>query len=89
MFCLRVTTSIRYTIKNFEKIPKGPVIIGCNHQSTWETFIFSLLFDELAIVIKQELLRKPIAGLYFKKLGCIPVNRASPILAIKTILEHG
>jgi 1-acyl-sn-glycerol-3-phosphate acyltransferase len=89
LFCLEYTAFIKYTIKNFDKIPSGQVIIGCNHQSTWETFIFSILFKELAIVIKKELLKKPIAGLYFKKLGCIPVNRASPVLAIKTILEAG
>jgi 1-acyl-sn-glycerol-3-phosphate acyltransferase len=40
-------------------------------------------------VIKSELLKKPIAGLYFKRLGCIPVNRASPILAIKTLVRYG
>jgi 1-acyl-sn-glycerol-3-phosphate acyltransferase len=80
---------IKYEIKNYEKLPQGPFIIGCNHQSTWETFIFSVLFDELAIVIKKELLKTPIAGLYFRKLGCIPVDRTSPIVAIKTLLKYG
>jgi 1-acyl-sn-glycerol-3-phosphate acyltransferase len=89
LFCLKNIAKIKYEIKNYDEVPQGIFIIGCNHQSTWETFIFSLLFDELAIVVKKELLKKPIAGLYFKRLECIPVDRASPVTAIKTLLKHG
>ncbi|MDR2458785.1 MAG: 1-acyl-sn-glycerol-3-phosphate acyltransferase [Holosporales bacterium] len=89
MFCLRKIAGVWYEIRNIENVLKEPCIIGCNHQSTWETFIFSLLFDNLSIVIKHELLRKPIAGLYFKRLGCIPIDRSSPVLAIKALVKHG
>jgi 1-acyl-sn-glycerol-3-phosphate acyltransferase len=89
LFCLKYITNIRYEIKNQNKIPNTQVIIGCNHQSTWETFIFSILINNLAIVVKKELLKKPIAGLYFKRLECIPVDRSSPITAIKTIIKFG
>ena len=89
LFCLKHLAKIDYTISGLENIPEGRFIIGCNHQSAWETFIFSILFDDLAIVIKKELLDKPIAGLYFKKLGCIPIDRSSPIKAIKTLLKSG
>jgi 1-acyl-sn-glycerol-3-phosphate acyltransferase len=89
LFCLENIVRIKYEVKNYGNIPQGPFIIGCNHQSTWETFIFSVLFNELAIVVKKELLKKPIAGLYFRKLGCIPVDRTSPVAAIKTLLKHG
>ena len=89
LFCLKHFAKIDYKITGGEKIPSGQFIIGCNHQSAWETFIFSILFDNLAIVIKKELLNKPIAGLYFKRLGCIPIDRSSPIKAIKTLLKHG
>ena len=82
-----------YTIEHAEILKyiesNTPVIIGCNHQSTWETFIFSLYFDNLAIVIKQELLNIPIAGLYFKKLGCLPIDRSHPIAAIRSLLHYG
>ena len=89
LFCLKYFSRIDYKITGMEKVPLGQFIIGCNHQSAWETFIFSILFDNLAIVIKQELLNKPIAGLYFKRLGCIPIDRSSPIKAIKTLLKYG
>lgn len=89
VFCLKYLAGIDHKLIGTENIPEGQAIIGCNHQSAWETFIFSLLFDDLAIVIKKELLKKPIAGLYFNRLGCIPVDRESPVKAIKTLLKFG
>ena len=88
LFCLKYICNINYKIENQEYLQNNtPIIIGCNHQSVWETFIFSLLFNELSIVIKKELLDLPIAGLYFRRLGCIPIDRSSPIVAIKTLVK--
>lgn len=88
LFCLKYICGIDYKIENKEYLKSDtPIIIGCNHQSAWETFIFSLFFDELSIVIKKELLDLPIAGLYFRRLGCIPIDRSSPIVAIKTLIK--
>jgi 1-acyl-sn-glycerol-3-phosphate acyltransferase len=64
-------------------------IIGCNHQSTWETFIFSILFDNLSIVVKKELFGIPIIGLYFRKLRCLPVDRSLPVSSIRSLLKYG
>lgn len=88
LFCLKYICNIDYKIENKEYLKSDtPIIIGCNHQSSWETFIFSLLFSEMSIVVKKELLDIPVAGLYFRRLGCIPVDRASPIIAIKTLVK--
>ncbi len=91
--CLKYICGIHYKIESKDNIKyikeHTPVIIGCNHQSAWETFVFSLLFDELSIVIKKELLNLPIAGTYFHRLGCIPIDRSSPINAIKSLLHSG
>ena len=93
LFCLRVFVGITYEIRGIEKlkkqIEKGEVIIGCNHQSTWETFIFSIIFDELAIVVKKELESVPIVGIFFKKLGCIPVDRDAGISSIRNLIKYG
>lgn len=90
VFCLRIFVKLNYKIVKKEFLYENtPVIIACNHQSTWETFIFSLLFEELAIVIKKELLTFPIAGLYFKRLGCIAIDRENGASAIKTLIKQG
>jgi 1-acyl-sn-glycerol-3-phosphate acyltransferase len=92
-FCLKIFEKIDYEIKNLdilkEAVNDGPVIIGCNHQSIWETFVFSKLFTELSIVIKKELLDIAIARMYFKKLGCIVINRESSVSSIRTLLKSG
>lgn len=89
LFCMKYFANVNYEIKNKDKIPNGQVIVGCNHQSAWETFIFSILFDELAVVVKKELVTTPIAGLYIKRLDSIPVDRESPVKAIKTLMKFG
>jgi 1-acyl-sn-glycerol-3-phosphate acyltransferase len=92
-FCLKNTVKIVYEIKNVkflnEMLQKTNVIIGCNHQSSWETFIFPLILDNFSPVVKKELLNIPIAGIYFKKLRGIPVDRSSPVSAIRTLLKFG
>lgn len=91
--CLKVLAGIDYRVYGLEQtkelMKKGPIIIGCNHQSAWETFIFARIFDVLSIVIKKELLSVPVAGVYFKSLGCIPVDRSSPVRSIKDLMKYG
>lgn len=93
IFCLKYIAGIKCEFKNVEilkkTLEKSPVIIGCNHQSAWETFVFATLFETVSIVVKQELFSVPIAGLYFKKLECIPIDRSSPVKSIKSILKFG
>jgi 1-acyl-sn-glycerol-3-phosphate acyltransferase len=92
-FCLKKIVKIDYEIRNLgylnEMIQKTNVIIGCDHQSTWETFIFPLILENFVPVVKKELLDVPIAGLYIRKLECIIVDRSSPILAIRSLLKFG
>jgi 1-acyl-sn-glycerol-3-phosphate acyltransferase len=90
---LKVFEKIDYKIENLdilkEAASNGPIIIGCNHQSVWETFVFSKLFGELSIVVKKELLNIPIASIYFKRLGCIAINRERGASSIRTLLKRG
>jgi 1-acyl-sn-glycerol-3-phosphate acyltransferase len=92
-FCLKYITKIDYEIKNLKLLndilQETNIIIGCNHQSTWETFIFPLILDNFSTVIKKELLNIPIASIYFKKLDCIPVDRSSPVSAIRNLIKFG
>ncbi|MDR2074783.1 MAG: 1-acyl-sn-glycerol-3-phosphate acyltransferase [Holosporales bacterium] len=93
IFSLKIFANVDYKVENLEilqeAMKKGPVIIGCNHQSTWETFIFAKLFEDLSIVIKKELLDIPVAGLYFKRLNCIAIDRSAPMKAIKDLMKFG
>ena len=63
------------------------VIYAVKHQSAWETIILSWLLHAPAFVLKVELLRLPIIGLFFIKTGCIPVDRADGLRALRKMRD--
>ena len=63
------------------------VIYAVKHQSAWETIILSWLLHAPAFVLKVELLRLPVIGLFFLKTGCIPVDRADGLRAIRKMRD--
>ena len=63
------------------------VIYAVKHQSAWETIILSWLLNAPAFVLKVELLRLPIIGLFFVKTGCIPVDRTDGVRALRKMRD--
>ncbi len=63
------------------------MIYAVKHQSAWETIILSWLLHAPAFVLKIELLRLPIIGLFFIKTGCIPVDRAGGMRALRKMRD--
>ena len=63
------------------------VIYAVKHQSAWETIILSWLLHAPAFVLKVELLRLPIIGLFFTKTGCIPVDRSDGMRALRKMRQ--
>ncbi len=55
--------------------PDGDAIVAAKHQSMLDVF---MLFDALPharFIMKRELIRVPVFGLYATRVGCVPVNR--------------
>ena len=59
---LAALAGIRYTERGRVNLPEGPVLIIANPQSAWETFAALVLFPDVAIVTKRELLALPVTG---------------------------
>ena len=56
--------------------PTGDAIVAAKHQSMLDVF---MLFDALPharFIMKRELTRVPVFGLYATRVGCVPVNRS-------------
>ena len=68
--CLRVFLSVKENIIVGEKF-----FIACSHQSMFETFYLQTIFNAPVFILKKELLKIPIFGLYLKKIGSISINR--------------
>lgn len=88
LWWLRVTCGLSHRLRGLENLPAGPVIIACKHQSTWETMAFTLLFADIAIVLKRELLFIPIVGWAMARAGNIAVARGDGAQALRGLVRQ-
>ncbi len=87
-FFERHVMGITYEVRGLEHLPKdGAYLIASKHQSLFETFKLRLIFDDPAIILKKELLRIPLWGLYLGKSDVIAIDRSTPERALKSIEE--
>ena len=74
--CLNVFLSTKIIIKGKENlISEGKFFIACSHQSMFETFFLQTIFNSPVFILKKELLRIPVFGMYLKKIGSISIDR--------------
>ena len=74
--CLNIFLSTKIIIKGNENlILNSKFFIACSHQSMFETFFLQTIFNSPVFILKKELLKIPIFGLYLKKIGSISINR--------------
>ena len=75
-YCLRFFLSVKTNIVGKENIISNEkFFIACSHQSMFETFFLQTLFNSPIFILKKELLKIPIFGLYLKKIGSISIER--------------
>jgi len=75
-YCLRIFLSVKINILGKENIiNKEKFFIACSHQSMFETFFLQTIFNSPIFILKKELLRIPIFGLYLRKIGSISISR--------------
>ncbi len=75
-YCLWFFLSVKINILGEENIEnKDKFFIACSHQSMFETFFLQTVFNSPIFILKKELLKIPIFGLYLKKIGSISINR--------------
>lgn len=84
----RLILNLKYEIRGLEHLPKdGSYMIASKHQSTYETLKYFLLFPQLMIAMKKELMNVPIWGWYPRKMGCISIDRGSASKALKSLYK--
>lgn len=91
LFLLRVITGVKYRIHGLEKIQllkDRPAIIISNHQSTFETFLYTVIFPVYCFVLKKELLRIPLFGQGLARLHPIAIDRSEGREALKMMIAN-
>lgn len=74
-------------VRGREHMPKGAAIVASKHQSVFETFVYHMLLDDPAIVLKKELLAIPLYGWYTRKTDMVPVDRTGGAAALREMLR--
>jgi 1-acyl-sn-glycerol-3-phosphate acyltransferase len=85
---LKWLVGLTYTERGRHNIPDEPCLIIANHQSTWETLAFLILFPDVAIVAKQELLTIPIFSWFLRKSPMILIDRESGSKAVRKMIDE-
>jgi 1-acyl-sn-glycerol-3-phosphate acyltransferase len=88
LFGLNAIVGLRHREVGRSNIPAEPCLIVANHQSTWETIAFILLFPDVCVVAKQELLQIPVFRWYLRHSPMIIIDRETGAAAIRKMAEE-
>ena len=85
---LKWIVGLTHVERGQHNIPDEPCLIIANHQSTWETLAFLVLFPDVAIVAKQELLTIPVFSWFLRKSPMILIDRESGSKAVRKMVDE-
>jgi 1-acyl-sn-glycerol-3-phosphate acyltransferase len=86
LWFLRVVCGTDVEWRGREKLPAGPYIVACKHQSLWETFALFMLLPDPTYVLKRELMWLPLFGWLATKARMIPIDRGSHAKALASMM---
>jgi len=76
IFIVKIFLNTKVEIKGTENIPKNEkYFVASAHQSMFETFALQAVLDYPVFILKKELLKIPLFGLYLKKIKSIEIVR--------------
>tara|TARA_Y100001960_G_scaffold317357_1_gene385602 strand:+ start:135 stop:842 length:708 start_codon:yes stop_codon:yes gene_type:complete len=76
IFIVKFLLNVKVEIRGIENIPKTEkFFVASAHQSMFETFALQAVLDFPVFILKKELLKIPLFGLYLKKIKSIEIVR--------------
>ena len=76
VFIVRIFLNTKVEIKGISNIPKiEKYFVASAHQSMFETFALQAVLNYPVFILKKELLKIPLFGLYLKKIKSIEIIR--------------
>lgn len=81
-----IITGSKVEYRGVEHIPKGPLIVACKHQSSWETLAIFPFFSRPTFILKRELMWIPFFGWHLRGLGQIGINRGRGASALAELI---
>ena len=76
IFIVKIFLNTKVEFKGIDNIPKTEkYFVASAHQSMFETFALQSVLDYPVFIVKKELLKIPLFGLYLKKIKSIEIVR--------------
>jgi len=76
VFAVKIFLNTKVEFKGIENLPKDKkYFVASAHQSMFETFALQSVLDYPVFILKKELLKIPLFGLYLKKIKSIEIVR--------------
>lgn len=76
----------RVTLSGAERLPSGPVVFMCNHQSGFDIpTLLATLPRQTCWIVKKELFDIPVFGSAMSRGGYLPLDRRDPHKALKSM----
>jgi len=76
VFIVKIFLNTQVEFKGLENIPKNEkYFVASAHQSMFETFALQSVLDYPVFILKKELLKIPLFGLYLRKIDSIEITR--------------
>lgn len=85
---LRWVCDLDHSVRGRENLPAGPCIVASKHQSAWDTIALPVIFPDPCFVLKRELLRIPLFGLYLRRAGVVAVDRSGGAKALRRMVAE-
>lgn len=82
---LRILCGVRTEFRGMEHLPAGKCIIAMKHQSTYDTIAPFLFIRDPVYILKKELLKAPVFGVYASRVG-IPIDRGGGVRTMRSML---
>ena len=85
---LRPLAGIDWTVQG--EIPaRGPALLAAQHQSAFETVLWTVLLPDFCFIVKRELMGIPLFGWVLRAAGMIGVDRGGGASAMRALLRAG
>jgi 1-acyl-sn-glycerol-3-phosphate acyltransferase len=88
LWLLKVICGMEVEFRGLHRIPPGALIVASKHQSFWEVFAFLAIFTDFTYVLKRELARIPLFGIYARVGEQIAIDRARGRAALAQVTEQ-
>lgn len=88
IWTLRWICGVSYRVQGIDNLPDAPSIVIANHQSTWETLCFQLIFPAQSYILKKELFWIPFFGWGLAANRNIAIDRSQKRKALNLLIEH-